>query len=195
MWNERYGQAGFAYGEKPNDFLVEQARQIPRGRVLDLGAGEGRNGVWLAEQGYEVVCVDGSSVGLAKAKQLAAARGVAIEAVVSDLAQFAIEPGGFSGIVSIWCHLPPGLRAQVHAACVAGLKPGGVFLLEAYTPAQLAFGTGGPKEVALLPTLATLQKELAGLDFLVGVERERQVHEGKLHDGKSAVVQVVARKP
>jgi len=195
MWNERYCEAGFAYGTQPNDFVAAEAHRIPQGRVLDLGAGEGRNGVWLAEQGHSVLCVDGSDVGLAKARALAKERGVAIDTEVADLAAYAIAPGAFTGIVSSWCHLPLPLRAKVHAACVAGLEPGGVFVLEAYTPAQLELGTGGPKDVAMLPTLAQLREELKGLDFEVGVEREREVHEGRFHGGRSAVVQVVARKP
>jgi hypothetical protein len=94
--------------------------------------------------------------------------------------------------VSIWCHLPRELRAAVHRKVAAGLKVGGVFLLEAYTPEQLKHGTGGPKTVDLLPTLAELRSELAPLELVHAEERERMVHEGKGHDGLSAVVQVVA---
>jgi hypothetical protein len=118
-----------------------------------------------------------------------------VETVTADLATWPIEPEAFAGIVSIWCHLPPPVRARLYPACVAGLRPGGVMVLEAYTPAQLAHGTGGPTDVTLLMTLATLRQELHGLDFEVAVEREREVHEGKLHGGRSAVVQLVARKP
>jgi SAM-dependent methyltransferase len=195
MWNERYSQQGMFYGAKPNDFVAEQAHRIPKGRVLDLGAGEGRNGVWLAEQGHSVLCVDGSDVGLAKARALAKERGISVDTEVADLSAYVIPPATFTGIVSSWCHLPSALRARVHAACVAGLKPGGVFILEAYTPAQLAFSTGGPKDPDMLPTLAKLREELQGLELEVGVEREREVHEGHAHGGRSAVVQVVARKP
>jgi SAM-dependent methyltransferase len=195
MWNERYSQQGFFYGARPNDFLAEQAHRIPKGRVLDMGAGEGRNGVWLAEQGHSVLCVDGSDVGLGKARSLAKDRGVSVDTAVADLASYVIPQGAFSGIVSSWCHLPSALRARIHAACVAGLLPGGVMILEAYTPAQLAFNTGGPKDPDMLPTLAKLREELAGLDFEVGIEREREVHEGHAHGGRSAVVQVAARKP
>jgi SAM-dependent methyltransferase len=194
MWNERYSQQGFFYGAKPNDFVAEQAHRIPKGRVLDMGAGEGRNGVWLAEQGHSVLCVDGSDVGLRKARELAQERGVSIDTEVADLSSYAIAPGAFTGIVSSWCHLPSALRARIHAACVAALRPGGVLILEAYTPAQLAFNTGGPKDPDMLPTLAMLREELKGLDFEIGVEREREVHEGGAHGGRSAVVQVCARK-
>jgi len=195
MWNERYSAPGFAYGTEPNEFLVEQAAHIPRGRILELAAGEGRNGVWLAQQGYEVLCVDGSEVGLKKAAQLAGERGVHIQTVTADLAAYAIEREAFDGIVSIWCHLPVALRQSVHAGCVQGLKPGGVLVLEAYTPAQVALGTGGPNDPRLCMTLAALREELEGLRFEVALEREREVREGQHHQGRSAVVQLVARKP
>jgi SAM-dependent methyltransferase len=194
MWDERFSKPGFTYGSEPNDFLREHAKAIPQGRVLVLGAGEGRNGVWLAQQGHPVLCVDGSRVGLAKAQSLAASRGVTIETMAIDLSNFAIAPASFTGIVSIWCHLPEPLRQKVHAACVAGLKPGGAFILEAYTPEQLKFATGGPKDVSMLPTLEQLKRELRGLTFEVGRQLERDVREGALHEGTSATVQVVARR-
>ena len=194
-WDERYGASGFFYGTEPNDFLRERCAAIPAGGdVLCLAEGEGRNAVFLAGQGYRVVAVDQSAVGLGKATQLAADRGVRIETVVANLDGYAIEPGRWDGIVSIWCHLPTALRAAVHRQVVAGLKAGGVFLLEAYTPAQLQHGTGGPKDIDLLPTLAALRQELAGLDLLHAVEIERVIHEGQGHAGLSAVVQVLARR-
>jgi SAM-dependent methyltransferase len=192
-WDERYGASGYYYGAEPNDFLREYCSQIRRGgAVLCLGEGEGRNSVFLAEQGFHPVAVDQSAVGLKKAEQLAASRGVRIDTVVADLAHYRIEPGQWDGIVSIWCHLPAALRAAVHRQVVTGLATGGVFLLEAYTPAQLAYGTGGPKTADLLPRLAELREELAGLEFVRAEERERVVHEGAGHSGPSAVVQVIA---
>jgi len=194
-WDEKYGAPGHYYGTEPNDFLRERYAVIPAGgRVLCLAEGEGRNAVFLAQQGYRVVAVDRSPVGLRKAQALAAERGVQIETAVADLADYPITPGHWDGIVSIWCHLPQPLRAAVHGQVVAGLKPGGIFLLEAYTPAQLRYGTGGPKSVDLLPTLAELQMELAGLDFVLAEEREREIHEGHGHAGLSAVVDIVAVK-
>jgi len=194
-WDEKYGAPGHYYGTEPNDFLREHHAVIPAGgRVLCLAEGEGRNAVFLAQQGFEVVAVDQSPVGLRKAEALAAERGVRIETVVADLADYRIEPGRWDGIVSIWCHLPPLLRAEVHGQVVAGLKRGGAFLLEAYTPAQLDYGTGGPKSIDLLPTLADTRAELDGLDLVHAVEREREVHEGQGHFGLSAVVEIVAVK-
>lgn len=193
-WNQRYSQLDFVYGTEPNDFLVEEAGGIPSGPVLCLAEGEGRNAVWLAGRGHSVTAVDQSDVALAKARNLAAARGVVIETVVADLASHPIVPGAWSGIVSFWAHMPAALRRSMHARVVQGLKPGGVFILEAYTPAQLAFGTGGPRSVDLLMTAAQLREELEGLEFEIIRELEREVREGANHTGRAAVVQVVARK-
>jgi SAM-dependent methyltransferase len=195
MWNERYSSPGYAYGTEPNDFLAAVATRIPPGRVLSIADGEGRNGVFLATLGYDVTSVDASSVGLAKAQGLAAERGVRIATVVADLADYVISPGSWQGIVSIFCHLPPALRRRVHEQVVRGLAPDGVYVLEAYSVQQLRHGTGGPTSTELLPTLEALRAELAGLDLLHAVEIERDIHEGALHHGPSAVVQVLARKP
>lgn len=195
MWNERYGVPDYVYGTEPNDFLAAQGATIPRGRVLSLADGEGRNGVYLATLGHAVTSVDASEVGLAKARALAAAKGVSITTVAADLSTFAIAPDSWEGIVSIFCHLPPALRRKVYADAVRGLVRGGVFVLEAYRPAQIALGTGGPSNPENTPTLAALREELAGLEFVHAVELERDIHEGALHHGRSAVVQVVARRP
>ena len=194
FWNTRYGASGYVFGIEPNDFLREQAGQIAAGPILCLGEGEGRNAVHLARLGHSVVALDQSSTGLAKADELAAANGVAIETCVADLASFTIEPAQWGAIVSIFLHLPAELRRSVHRSVVVGLRRGGVYILEAYTPAQLAYNTGGPKEASLLPTLAQLHEELAGLDFHIGREVERDVIEGSGHTGRAAVVQVVAIK-
>jgi len=195
MWDERYDTPGYIYGTEPNTFLATVASRIPRGRVLSLADGEGRNGVFLATLGYDVTSVDASPVGLAKAQKLAGAQEVKITTLLADLAEYSIGVGTWAGIVSIFCHLPPRLRRRVHAGVVQGLVPGGLFVLEAYSPDQLRHGTGGPSDAELLPTLELLRSELSGLDFLHGVEVERDVREGTLHQGRSAVVQVVARKP
>lgn len=194
FWNDRYAVANHVYGELPNAFVAEVAAQIPDGPVLCLAEGEGRNAVYLATLGHPVTAVDQSEVGMAKARRLAAKRGVQLETFVTDLADYPIAVGAWAGVVATFAHLPPALRQRVHRAVVAGLRPGGVFILEAYTPAQLAFGTGGPKSIELLMTLAGLREELAGLEFLVARELEREVIEGHGHTGRGAVVQILARR-
>ncbi len=194
-WDQRFAVPDYVYGTDPNVFVAARAGMIPAGPVLCLAEGEGRNAVYLATLGHAVAAVDQSPVGLAKAARLAAVRGVPLTTIVANLANFVIEPNAWSGIVSIFAHLPPPLRRAVHAQVVAGLRPGGVFILEAYTPAQLALGTGGPKAAELCMTLAGLRAELDGLEFIIARECERDVLEGTGHTGRGAVVQVVARRP
>lgn len=167
----------------------------PRGRVLSLAEGEGRNAVYLAGLGHAVTAVDQSAVGLEKARRLAAARGVTLETVVADLTDYVVAPESWDGVVSIFCHLPAAVRRRLHAGVVAGLRPSGVLLLEAYRPAQLQYKTGGPPTADLLPTLDELKIDLAALELIHAVETERDVVEGTLHTGRAAVVQVVARGP
>jgi len=194
-WDERYAEPGFAYGAVPNDFLASTAHLIPPGPVLSLGEGEGRNAAVLAALGHDVLAVDQSGVGLAKARRRAAERRLQIQTRQADLRDYPIEPGAWAGIVSVFCHLPPAVRVPLHAAVARGLRPGGVFVLEAYTPRQFGRGTGGPPSPELMVTLADLKAELAGLEFLHAQEVEREVREGPYHTGPASVVQLVARRP
>jgi SAM-dependent methyltransferase len=193
-WNRRYNQSEYVYGTEPNEFLAASAHHIPPGRVLSIGEGEGRNATFLAEKGYDVVAVDASDVGLMKAKKLAGARGLSISTVTADLADFTIEPVSWEGIVSIFCHLSSDVRKRLYPSIVAGLKPGGVFILEAYTPRQLEHDTGGPKSIDLLLSLEDAVADLRGLHFLCCVEKERSVNEGLFHTGPAHVLQLIGVK-
>ena len=195
MWNERYQENGYYYGKMPNDFLVESVSYIPKGNVLCIAEGEGRNSVFLARSGYTVAGVDSSFVGLEKARKLAYDNGVEVDYQCADLATYEIEPSSLEGVVSIFCHLPPDLRQQVLRKAVVGLKKGGVIILESYSPDQIKHGTGGPKDPTMLPTPEILKQELEGLEFLVCRQVERVVMEGIGHSGPSSVVQVVGIKP
>lgn len=194
-WNDRFAEAEFAYGREPNDFLRESAGAIPPGPVLCLAEGQGRNAVYLAGLGHEVEAVDLSDVGLARARELAAERGVAIRTTVADLMDFDMGRGAWSGIVSIFCHLPEPVRQAVHGRIAAALSPGGVLILEAYTPRQLAYGTGGPRERERLCHLEHLKEDFQGLVWETAREVDREVQEGPYHHGMGAVVQLLGRKP
>jgi SAM-dependent methyltransferase len=164
--------------------------------VLCLGEGEGRNAVFLARRGHAVTAVDQSAVGLAKARPLAARHGVVLTTHTADLGTFTIAPGAWAGIVATFVHLPPALRARVHRAAAAGLRPGGGFILEAYHPDQVHHRTGGPVDAPeLLMTLEDLRADLAGLDLVVAQQRETDLDEGSAHQGRSAVVQVFGQRP
>ncbi len=195
MWNERYSAPDYIYGTEPNDFLREHAGTLPPGsRLLCLAEGEGRNAVFLAQQGHTVTAVDLSEVGLAKAAALATQRGVQIDIVHADLAAFDLGQERWDGIISIFCHLPSAVRQPLYARLAAALRPGGVLLLESYTPRQLAFGTGGPRDVDMLIDVDTLRRELTGLHFDLLREVEREIVEGTFHTGMAAVVQAAAHK-
>lgn len=196
MWNQRYSEPGFAYGTEPNDFLVKCAPLIkPDSKVLCLAEGEGRNAVYLASLGHQVTAVDSSEVGLEKARSLAREHSVSIRTIVADLHGFVIEPGAYEAIVSIFCHLPPLTRTTIHHKVCAGLNPRGLFILEGYAKRQLDLNTGGPRREELLLDLAELKDELAGLHLSHAVETEREIHEGRYHDGIGAVVQIIGSKP
>lgn len=193
-WDERYNRDGLLYGEAPNDFLREVMHRLPHGRTLCLGAGEGRNAVFLAGHFGPVTAVDLSAVGLRKAEKLAKERGVELQTEVADLMEFSFGEG-WSVITSIWAHVPPPVRERVHSQVIHALSPGGAFVLESYTPAQIGRGTGGPPNPALTTNLAELEQQLQGLELVIGREIEREVSEGELHNGASCVVQLLAVKP
>jgi SAM-dependent methyltransferase len=194
-WDERYSEPGFAYGTAPNEFIASAADRIPKGRILSLAEGEGRNAVYLASLGYEVTGVDGSEVGLRKAQELAAERGVTLRTIHADLSEFRIEPEQWDGIIACYCHLPSAIRIPLHRAAVRGLKPGGVFVLEAFSKEQLSYGTGGPQSPDMLMDVDDLKQELAGLEFIHAVQVERDVREGSRHTGRASVVQIIGSKP
>lgn len=193
MWNERYSNREYIYGTEPNTFLAEHAK-ILTGPVLSLGEGEGRNAVFLASFGLEVHGVDGSEVGLAKAQQLAAARGVSIHTEVADLAAYEPRASFYGSVISIYAHLPGAIRRRLYPLVERSLKPGGILLVEAYTLDQLPRTTGGPKDPDMLMSCALLEREFPHCEPILSREIEREVNEGKFHYGLSSVVQFIARK-
>ena len=198
MWNDRYNTDAFVYGTEPNDFLLAQFAKIPAGgHVLCLAEGEGRNAVFLAEQGYCVTAVDMSHVGLQKAKRLAESKGLHIETIVVNLSEFDFGVNRYDGIVSIFAHLPSPIRKLVHANVKAALKENGIFILEAYTERQLLTdGVGGPPASAkdMFMSSDILSDELKGMQVNMNVELTRILNEGTYHTGNSEVVQCIATK-
>jgi cyclopropane fatty-acyl-phospholipid synthase-like methyltransferase len=193
MWNQRYDSDEFAYGTEPNSFLVQNAKLLI-GPVLCLAEGEGRNAVFLASLGLEVLGVDGSQVGLAKAQKLAASRGLAIQTEVADLATYEPPENFYGSVVSISAHLPSNIRKRLHRFVERCLKPGGIMLLEAYTKAQIRRNTGGPKDPDMLMACIDIEKEFPNCEPILSQEIEREVVEGEFHTGLASVVQFIARK-
>lgn len=195
FWDQRYDAPEFVYGTEPNAFLVQQAQHIRAGgRVLCLADGEGRNSVWLAQRAYEVSAVDVSQRGVEKALKLADQAGVCIHASVADVTTLDMGMAQWDAIVSIFLHLPAKARSRVHRHAVLALRPGGVFLWEAYGSEQLALGTGGPKEAALLPALEDVARDFADCSIEYSWAGSRLVQEGSLHTGVGAVTQLRVRK-
>ena len=193
MWDERYSSDEFAYGTEPNRFLAENARRLT-GPVLSLAEGEGRNAVFLATLGLEVLGVDSSGVGLAKAQKLATRKEVSIQTQVADLAVYTPPESAFGSVVSIYAHLPSVIRQRLYPLVQRALKPGGILLLEAYSKAQATRNTGGPKDLDLLMSVEILRDEFPALEIVALREVERDVVEGRFHTGLASVVQLIGRK-
>lgn len=194
FWNQRFAEREPVYGTEPNVFLSSQLHRIrPGGRVLCLGEGEGRNAVWLASQGLSVTATDYAEVALGRALSLASQRGVRIETVHADLASFEFPEASLDAVVSIFVHLPPELRRDVHRRALRALRPDGVFIAEYFSREQLAFGSGGPKNPAMLYTLEDIRddfsKEPSRFELLEQVEDELQ--EGRYHQGRASLIRVV----
>lgn len=196
MWDEKYRQADYLFGTRPNAFLAEQSYRLPPGaRVLCAGDGEGRNGVWLAGQGHKVVSVDASARGLQKASKLALDKGVFLSTVCADLAGWDWPEAAYDAVVSIFLHLPSLERPRIHAGFRRALRPGGLVILEAFAPAQAGRPSGGPKDPDLLYDTTTLATDFEDMDALILEEAETVLNEGPRHQGRATVVRLVARKP
>lgn len=196
-WDARYDKPEYLFGEAPNAFLASQsARLRPGARALAIADGEGRNGVWLARQGLDVTSFDLSPRGVGKAKALAVRHGVSLDIRIADVASWAWTPATYDVVVGIFIQFaPPPLRARIFEGIVATLKPGGLLLLQGYTPRQLAYGTGGPPEAANMYTPELLRASFEALEILALAEHDDVIKEGGGHDGMSALIDLVARKP
>lgn len=194
-WDQRFAGPDYVYGQAPNALVAEMARHLPtNAQVLLPGDGEGRNAVHLAAAGHHVLSVDRSAVGLEKARRLAAMRKLSIRTEQADLATWAWPRQSFDAVFAIFLHLPSAIRARVHAGMVDCLKPGGLLVLEAFRPEQLALSSGGPKDMDLLYSAAALRDDFSGLRRVLVQEVETVLDEGPLHQGRAALVRVVARK-
>lgn len=196
IWNERYAGEDFFYGTEPNAFLASHKALLKPGmRCLAVADGEGRNGVWLAEQGLEVLSVDGSHVAQAKAKKLAQQRGVAMAFEQVDLLQWDWGENEYDVVVAIFIQFVTSPdREQMFAAIKRCLKPGGLLLLQGYTSRQLVYKTGGPSQVENLYTETMLANAFADMDILQLHEHDSIIREGSGHSGMSALIDLVARK-
>ncbi len=195
-WQSRYGAPEYLFGKAPNYFLASCKALLPKaGKALAVADGEARNGVWLAEQGLDVVSIDFSEAAQAKAAALANERGVKIALVHTDVHAWDYLPDAFDVVVEIFTQFSvPAERARKWAGMRRTLKPGGLLIVQGYTPKQLQYGTGGPKEIENLYTRAMLEQTFGDYRDIKIVEEEREMHEGSAHGGMSAVIGLTARK-
>lgn len=196
MWDERYAQDGYLFGTEPNAFLVSQRHLLKPGMsCLAVADGEGRNGVWLAQQGLQVLSVEASAVALEKAKKLASRRGMKVEFEQADLAQWQWGEKCFDVVAAIFIQFaPPALREQMFAGIKRCLKPGGLLLLQGYTPRQLEYKTGGPPLAENMYTEALLRNAFGDMEILHLREHDDHIGEGTAHSGMSALIDLAARK-
>jgi SAM-dependent methyltransferase len=195
-WEKRFSVPDYIFGTEPNAFLKSQAHMLPKsGTALAVADGEGRNGVWLAEHGLDVLSIDWSPAALDKAQALARRRGVALRTMQVDVVKWQWPAAQYDVIVAIFIQfLTPDERRQVFAGMRNALKPGGLLLIEGYRPEQLKYKTGGPSLVENLYTRALLEAEFGGLSDLRIVEHDSMTSEGTAHVGMAALIDLVGRK-
>lgn len=195
FWDQQFASEEFKYGIQPNAFLVEQAGLItPCANILVPGDGEGRNSVWLARQGHRVLAVDASFVGLTKARKLASDSGVTIETEHADL-QHWVPSKPYDAVILTYVHLPAECRKAIHHNLARALRSGGVLILEAFSPDQLAKTSGGPKNPELLYSLKLIRDDFNGfLQETYGEEREVNLDEGLGHQGPACVTRYIGQR-
>ena len=197
FWNERFDKEEFIFGKEPNEYLVEQTKKYlkPGQKVLCIADGEGRNGVWLAKQGMQVVGFDASDIALAKAKQFAKENQVEVEYTFSDTDSFAWQTNTYDAVIAIFIQFAdPAMRGRIFQKAHETLKQGGIFILQGYTPKQLEYKTGGPSLIEHLYTeqmIRDLAKDFEILDLSV---YEKELSEGARHTGMSALLGLTAKK-
>jgi SAM-dependent methyltransferase len=196
MWDQRYDQTEYFFGTRPAAFLAQQVGHIPQGAdILCVADGEGRNSVFLAEQGHRVTAFDASPVGIEKAGKLASDRGVDLQLVVSGVEEWDWSKQ-YDAVVAIFIQFaPPDLRATMLRQMVEALRPGGILLLHGYAPRQVGYGTGGPPNASHMYTVELLQQSFSEMEILRLEDYDAHVDEGEGHSGISALVDLIARKP
>ncbi|MBN8217895.1 MAG: class I SAM-dependent methyltransferase [Spirochaetes bacterium] len=195
MWDQRYAEEGFAYGEAPNAFFRGELEKLPAGKLLLPAEGEGRNALFAASRGWAVDALDFSDVARKKALAQAEKLGLSLHYEVADLADY--SPGSaapYDAIGLIFVHLPPPLRKSFHRKLIDALKPGGRVILCAYHTRQLGRGTGGPGQAELLYTADLLREDFRGMEMELLEERVADLDEGRYHRGTSEIVAMVCRK-
>lgn len=194
FWNERYAEHEFAYGKEPNQFLKEHIHLLPKGKVLFVAEGEGRNAVFAAKNGLQVYAFDYSDSGRNKAKDLASENNVVIDYEVSDVLQLSYKKNSFDAIVFIFAHFPSDIRKKAHEELLSLVKPNGKIVFEAFSKEQLKYSSGGPKESAMLFSEDEVRKEFVNVTFDFLKTQLVMLNEGPYHQGEGKVIRFIGTK-
>lgn len=197
MWNDRFATEDFVFGKAPSQFLRAQAGYLTPGlTALSVADGEGRNSVFMAERGLTVTAMEASPNAIAKARALAAERGVGLTHVEGDIFKWDWDAQRYDIVAGIFIQfMGPEARAGVFDGMKRAVTPGGLILLHGYTPEQLGHGTGGPRAVENLYTEEQLAADFSGWEILRLAAYEAELDEGRGHAGPSALIDLVARRP
>lgn len=195
-WDARFARDDYIFGTAPNVFLTQQAHRLQPGqRALCVADGEGRNSVWLAQQGLAVTAFDISPRGVDKARALAQRYGLTVDYAVADVDTFAWTAATFDVVVAIFIQFaPPAQRSRLFAQMIEALVPGGLLLLQGYTPRQIGYATGGPGRADHLYTPALLHEAFGAHEIVVLREHDSELAEGTQHAGMSALIDCVVRR-
>ncbi len=193
FWDKKFAAAEFVYGTAPNNYFKQCIDSLTPGKILVPGAGEGRDAVYAATQGWDTRAIDMSVKGREKTMLLAATHNVHVNYEIADAADYTTHEQ-FDAIGMIYFHLPPVLRAAFHKKMIHCLKPGGLLFIEVFTPAQLVTGSFGPKDVTMLYTAEMLAGDFAELQIMENRELETVLDEGTHHNGKASIIRFKATK-
>jgi 2-polyprenyl-3-methyl-5-hydroxy-6-metoxy-1,4-benzoquinol methylase len=189
-WDERYRATELVWGAGPNRFLVDEATGLKPGTALDVACGEGRNAIWLAQNGWQVVGVDFSAVGLEKARRLAAESGVTVEWAQGDLTTWE-APNTYDLVIVMYLHLPGDIRHSVFARTAKSVAPGGTMLVVGHDTLNLSKGTGGPQDPAVL---YGPEDVVGDIGSVLTIERAERVHRPvSTSEGEATAIDVLVR--
>lgn len=194
FWDERYAEKEFAYGKDPNEFFRQELLKLPPGRLLLPGEGEGRNGVFAASIGWDVIAFDQSEEGRKKALSLAKQKGVNLKYQITSINDFENKPESFDCIALIFVHFPETERKIIHQKLLSFVRPGGKIIIEVFSKSQLGRSSGGPKLLEMLYSEPELREDFRKLNALQITELEGELNEGKYHQGKAMLIRLLGEK-
>lgn len=195
FWNERFAKEDYTYGKEPNEFFKQEIDKLNPGKLLLLGEGEGRNGVYAAKLGWDVDAVDWSLKGKEKAEQLALEQGVKINYIISDLSEYKPRENYYDAAGLIFIHLEPELRERLHRNVTLSLKSGGVVILESYEKEQINNSSGGPKDIDLLYSLEEIFTDFSDLNIISFSKEIIELNESPHHNGQAEIIIYIGLKP